>query len=110
MVRAALKPEPGPEDSITVNDAARRLCCDHTTVRALLRAGELSGHRVGKAKTPGGVRVKLWSVIEYEERNAIGGQPPEAANDAPARRPRRRDPNPAHGEAMAYLRSIGIDL
>lgn len=107
MPRVALEPDLSPDDSITVAQAARRLGCDPTTVRALIREGSLSGHRVGKGKTPNGVRIKLWSVIEYEERHAFGRREP--ANDAGKPKP-RRDPNPAHGEAMAYLRSLGLDL
>lgn len=108
-VRAAVHPEEHPDDSLTVNEAARRLGCDHTTVRAMLRNGELTGHRVGKGKNPGGIRVKRWSIAAYEERNIIGGKPEDLQERKPARAG-RRDPNPAHGEAMAYLRSIGVDL
>lgn len=95
-------PPEDDDDSVTVDVAARRLGCDGSTVRALLRARKLRGHKVGKGDKPGGVRISLASIRAYKARNAIGGEEP--AQDAPER-PQER--NPAHKEAMALLRALG---
>ena len=96
-----------PDDSVTVAVASRRLGCDPTTVRALLRARELGGHRVGKGKDPKGVRVHLASINDYIARHPVGGEPVnDNAEVQPS--PRRRQRSAAHDAAMAELLAMGI--
>src|SRR5258708_6501127 len=89
------------ERSVTVTCAAERMGCDHTTVRALLRAGELAGIRVGKTEQPRGIRVKLWSIQEYELRNAIGTHAQEQGPLPKSLKPARAQRCPAHEQALA---------
>lgn len=91
-------------ESITVKRAAEILCCDDSTVRALLRGGSLEGHKIGKTENPGGVRVDLQSVKDYKARHAI--VPVNASRAAPRKRPSTA----AHREALAYLISIGVQV
>ena len=100
LAHPALEPD---DESVTVAEAARRLGCDEATVRALLRKGELGGHRVGKCDTPRGVRVHASTIRAYMRRNAIGATP---ANDAGRPKKRRRS-SAAQAEAEKYLRGIG---
>lgn len=102
-------PAESADDSVTVAVASRRLGCDPTTVRALLRCRELGGHRVGKGKDPKGVRVHLASIHDYIARHPVVG---ESANDnvevqAP---PRRRQQSTVHDAAMAELQAMGITV
>jgi excisionase family DNA binding protein len=97
-----------PGESVTVAVAARVLGCDPSTVRKLLRGGHLAGHRVGAGDAPGGVRVDLESIEAYKARHAIGGPIDDDPDDRPAPRRRRARGNPAHDEAMAWLRSQGV--
>lgn len=96
------------EESVTVAEAARRLGCATSTVRELLDAGQLSGHRVGKfvkGKAPRGVRVHAASIRAYQRRNGVGGHAPAAAND---RQPGKVSANPGAAEARRYLRAMGM--
>ena len=96
------------EESVTVAEAARRLGCDEATVRALLRAGELTGHRVGKCKPghpPPGVRVHGRSVADYKRRHAIAAAPAANDGDRPPRPPMR---NASHEEVKRRFRARGI--
>lgn len=102
-VRLALAPEERDERSITVAAAADRLGCDPTTIRSLLRQGALAGFRIGKSEAPSGVRVKLWSIVEWEQRHSIEAEIP------PPRRSRQRSTrNVADAEAAARLRAWGV--
>jgi hypothetical protein len=100
-------PAESPDDSVTVAVASRRLGCDPTTVRALLRCRELSGHRVGKGKDPKGVRVHLASIHDYIARHPVCG---ELLNDNAAVQPspHRRRRSAAHDAAMAQLQALGV--
>jgi excisionase family DNA binding protein len=103
------------EESVTVTEAARRLGCDPSTVRELLNAGELTGHRVGKfaghrqgkAASPRGVRVHVAAIRRYKARHTTGGARLEPANDATPPRPRVVH-NPAGAEAKRRLRALGL--
>jgi hypothetical protein len=103
--RVALKIDDESGVSVSVRVAALSLGCDPSTVRALLRTGQLSGHKVGKGARPGGVRVHEASIRAYKRRHAIGGQDP--AEEPPARQEGPQGHNPAHREAMARLRELG---
>lgn len=102
LAQTALEPADA-EESVTVAEAARRLGCDEATVRALLRKGDLGGHRVGKCDTPRGIRVHASTIRDYKRRNAIGATP---ANDA-GRPKKRRQSNSGHLEAERWLRANG---
>jgi len=52
----------GDEVFVTIAEAARRLGCATTTVTALLRAGELSGHRVSRGTKARGMLVHVLSI------------------------------------------------
>ena len=111
MLRLALtdaSQDDGTEESVTVAEAARRLGCAGSTVRELLDAGQLSGHRVGKfvkGKAPRGVRVHASSIKAYQLRNMIGGE----ARQAPAPpRPSQSKSTAAARETLASLRKMGV--
>lgn len=89
------------EDSVTVAEAARRLGCDESTVRALAASGRLRGHRVGKTSSPRGVRIDAGSIKAYKMANAI------TPTEAPAAEPMRHA-RPTHRQALAKLRGLGV--
>lgn len=93
------------ERSVTVAMAASHLGCDASTVRELLRKGLLTGHRVGKSEPPKGVRVKMWSIREYEARHPVrvDQQPPAHSAFVPVCRAR----NKADEDAHARLKALG---
>lgn len=93
------------EESITVAVAARRLGCATSTVRALLDAGELSGHRVGKGAEPRGVRVHADSIRAYKQRRAVRGKPAPT----PAQHQRAVLGLPQY-DATRRLREMGVIL
>jgi excisionase family DNA binding protein len=95
-------------EAVTVAEAARLLGCDGSTVRKLLKRRRLAGHHVGLGPNPRGVRVSLYSIQKYKQRNATGGDAAEL-EAAPAR-PRPRRANRAHDEAMAQLRQWGVRI
>lgn len=111
MLRVALTPAK-LDDGICLAEAARVLGCDQSTVRELIRIGEVEGWKVGKHRKkengeitpPTAIRVSLSSCLDYRARNSCAE--PEAAKE---RKPRRRDrPSAAHLEALAELRRRGI--
>lgn len=112
MLRLALtdaSQDDDTEESVTVAEAARRLGCATSTVRELLDAGQLSGHRVGKfvkGKAPRGVRVHAASIKAYQRRNGVGGRTPTAANDRA--QPDSPSASPGAAEARRYLRAMGM--
>ncbi len=98
------------EESVTVAEAARRLGCATSTVRELLDANQLSGHRVGKfvaGKAPRGVRVHASSIKAYQRRNGVGGQACEAP--APGRQ-RQSAASAVALETLASLRKMGVRI
>ncbi len=113
MLRLALtdaSQDDDTEESVTVAEAARRLGCATSTVRELLDAGQLSGHRVGKfvkGKAPRGVRVHAASIKAYQRRNTIGGEPRQAP-PAPRSTPARG--SAVLQDALASLRRLGVRI
>ena len=97
------------DEAVTVAEAARRLGCAASTVRELLDANQLIGHRVGKfvdGKAPRGVRVHASSIKAYQRRHTIGGE----ARQAPAPpRPAQRG-SAVLQETLASLRRLGVRI
>lgn len=106
-IRAVLEPVARDEQSITVAAAADRLGCDRSTVYELLRKDLLAGIKVGKSDAPIGVRVKLWSIVAWEEKHAVGGTAGLEGQPATAARRRGSRGNPADREADAALKALG---
>ena len=94
--------------SVTVKEAAHLLGCDEGTVRRLLAAGELSGHRVGLKKR--GVRIYLSSVRSYREGNRIDRSKRKDEVDHQTKRKHVRTVTAQHKEAIAGLKALGIIL
>lgn len=97
-------------ESVTVAEAARRLGCATSTVRELLDANQLSGHRVGKfveGKAPRGVRVHASSIKAYQRRHTVGGHAKEAPTP---RRPSRSAASAVAVETLASLRKMGVRI
>lgn len=91
------------ERSVRVKTAAQILDADESHVRELLREGKLRGHRWGKR----GVRIYLSSIDDYRSGRPLGGK----ATPAPGSQTRKRDrqkPLPAHAEAVAHLKRLGL--
>lgn len=106
-VRLARSPA-ADDDGITIADAARIVGCDPSTIRELVRIGELEGWKVGKTRNPTGVRVSRGSCFEYRERNSTVEHDRPARQPAPKRRPRRS--TAVVQETIAALRSIGVRI
>lgn len=94
------------DDGITIADAARIVGCDPSTIRELVRIGELEGWKVGKTRNPTGVRVSRGSCFEYRQRNSTVEPDRSAVRPVPKRRPRRS--TAVVQETIAALRSIGV--
>ncbi len=88
--------------SLKVAEVARLLSCDESQVRKLVDAGELHGHVLGKR----GIRIYLSSVEEYREAKALQPKTKEKSSSGQ----RRKRVSAAHNEAVANLRSLGIDV
>jgi excisionase family DNA binding protein len=97
------------DEGITVAEAARMLGADATTVRDLVRVGELDGWKVGKrrgGKAPTAIRVSRRSCTDYRERHRVGPQPSCVPEHPPKHRRSRL--SVAHLEALASLRARGV--
>jgi excisionase family DNA binding protein len=97
-----------PEEAVTVAVAARRLGCDPSTVRAMVRNGQLAAFKVGKGRQPGGVRIEAESIRTYKRKNAIGGETTKP--DVSGRSPRSRAHSAAMRELEAELRALGLSV
>ena len=98
-----VEPLPEPVDmALTVAQAARALGCSPSTVRALVSAGRLAAHRVGKCDNPRGVRVSLEAVNRYKALNAVA---PVHEHEGPPRRPVE---SPNHRAAISRLKARGV--
>jgi excisionase family DNA binding protein len=89
---------------ISVAEAKRQIGCSGTSVRRLLSAGDLRGHRVGVGKKRRGVRISQASVDEYKLANRIS---PDAER-AEEPRQRSRTMTAQHREAVADLLKDGL--
>lgn len=105
MLRPAADPALAPNlpapagRSVRVAEAAALLACDQSTVRRMVRAGLLHGHRVGAAGR--GLRVTLASIEAHRVRTATGAPPAPPPVPAP--------PLPAaHRAALAELHALGL--
>jgi len=94
------------EESVTVAEAARRLGCDESTVRALIVSGDLTGHRVGKGAAPRGVRVHAAAIRRYKARHTLGPAMVAANDPSPLRA--RIAGSPGAAEARRRLRERGM--
>lgn len=97
------------DDAVTVDVSARLLGCDQSTVRVLLNAGQLAGHRVGKGLNPRGIRIHVSSIHDYISRNVVG-QVADNDNVEPEKATKRRNARRSveHDEAVARLRAWGV--
>lgn len=94
--------------AVTVSSAAKILACDQSTVRELVRRGLIAGFRVGKSDKPTAIRIKLWSIREWEETHAItpiGGRSPHPPTSHTRSSPTKI--NRADVDAAAWLKSRG---
>jgi excisionase family DNA binding protein len=97
------------DEGITVAEAARMLGADATTVRELVRVGELDGWKVGKrrgGKAPTAIRVSRGSCADYRERHRVGRPSPPTPKLYPKSGQLRC--SVAHLEALASLRARGV--
>ena len=85
---------------ISVAEAARRIGCDPSRVRKLLKSGKLCGYRDGRR-----IRVRESSVNAYQASAPIGGGESVSAalRESPLSRQR-------HNEALALLKRMGVRL
>jgi len=110
MPRPPLRLAADPADAdrvdvgISVREAARRIGCSLTTVRRLLEAGELRGHRAGVGRKRRAVCVSEASVEDYKLLNST--VPTVGRAEAP--RQRTRTQNARHREAVADLLKDGL--
>jgi hypothetical protein len=96
---------------VPIKEAALRLGVDQTTVRRMIRRGELTVYRVrapvpGKPVTRGAPRVLLSSIDDYMHRNRVA---PDAGAIAAKTTPRQsRGASASAKAAVAYMASLGI--
>ncbi len=98
-------PEDMPLDrGVTIMEAADILGCDPTTLRRMLKRGELTSWRVAaKRDTRGATRISLRSIEDYKHRHANPIDTP-----APRKEQGGRGITNAHKAAVARLLSLGI--
>lgn len=96
----------GDDVAVSIADASKILGCDPSTVRELVRKGLLAGFRIGKSAHPKAIRIKLWSIREWEETYAVVPANCDAEPVKAVRSPTRVR-NRADDEAAAWLKSRG---
>lgn len=94
------------EVSVSVSSAAHRLGCDTSTIRALVRKGLLIAFRVGKTERPKAIRIKLWSIREWETNHAVAASNGNASKETTRQQKTRRS-GKLDEAAAARLRAIG---
>lgn len=103
-LRIASDPNDAPEQirpSVTVASAAEAIQADPSTIRKLIKAKRLEGHRVGKR----GIRVYEDSLAAYQRAAPLNAG---AANDAAPRPARKPANSAAHREAVAFLAGLNL--
>lgn len=90
------------DPSVKVSTAAALLDCDASIVRRLVREGKLPAHRIGKR----GIRVFVSGIEEYRRARLMTGT--AAVEQPPERRIAKCAASPAHHQAVAFLRSLGL--
>lgn len=93
---------------ITIAQAAAIIGSDPSTVRELVRIGQLEAWRVGKTTKPRGVRVSEGACWDYRRRNAIAGTAGPAPAPEPQRRPRPSRHTAVLNRTLDSLRAKGV--
>lgn len=109
-VRAALAITEPDDDGITVEAAARIIGVDQTTVRELVRIGQLEAWRAGKSKTPTGIRISRADCYDYRERNRIRAVQAGNETPPPKKKPRLSRSTAIYNETLASLRAKGFRI
>jgi excisionase family DNA binding protein len=109
-VRAALAITEPDDDGITVEAAARIIGVDQTTVRELVRTGQLEAWRAGKSKKPTGIRISRTDCYEYRQRNRICAVASDADVPPPKKRPRPSRTTAIYNQTLASLRAKGFRI
>lgn len=100
---------PKVEDKgITIAQAALIVGGDPSTVRELVRIGQLESWRVGKTTKPRGVRVSEGACYDYRRRNAIASSAAPAPTPEPPRRPRPSRHTAVLTRTLDSLRAKGV--
>jgi excisionase family DNA binding protein len=92
---------PRPRQSVKVATVAAMLECDDSTVRRLVRDGQLQAHRTGKR----GIRVYLDGVATYQAAHDVIPLPRNGREIRAKRAQRTRAKTTA---SMAVLRDLGL--
>jgi len=109
-VRAALAITEPDDDGITVEAAARIIGVDQTTVRELVRIGQLEAWRAGKSKKPTGIRISRADCYEYRQRNRVCAVEPGAEPPAPRKKPHPSRSTAIYKQTLASLRAKGFRI
>ena len=104
----AVQPSPPLDQGLTIAQAAAIIGGDPSTVRELVRIGQLEAWRVGKTKKPRGVRVSEGACWDYRRRNAIATQPAAPPAPEPPRRPRPSRHTAVLNRTLDSLRAKGV--
>lgn len=92
---------------LTIAQAAAIIGGDPSTVRELVRIGQLEAWRVGKTAKPRGVRVSEGACWDYRRRNAIATTSPTPTTE-PKRRPRPSRHTAVLNRTLDSLRAKGV--
>lgn len=96
------------DNGLTIAQAAAIIGGDPSTVRELVRIGQLEAWRVGKTTKPRGVRVSEGACWDYRRRNAIATQPSAPTAPEPPRRPRPSRHTAVLNRTLDSLRAKGV--
>lgn len=107
MTVRSVQPSTVQDNGLTIAQAAAIIGGDPSTVRELVRIGQLEAWRVGKTQKPRGVRVSEGACWDYRRRNAIGSAAPTPAPEPP-RRPRPSRHTAVLNRTLDALRAKGV--